>query len=62
MFSLIIAKVLSFNLFKMKITTISIKGFDNIEKECIGYVTMLVKVGGKFVHKVFLCFSSEIPI
>jgi len=32
----------------MKRTTISIKEFDNIEKECIGYVTILIEVRDKF--------------
>jgi len=41
---------------KMKRTTISIKGFDNIDKECIRYVTMPIEVGGKSIHQKFYIF------
>ena len=38
----------------MKRTTITIKGFDNTKKECIGYVSIPIEVGGKIIHqKVF---------
>lgn len=45
---------------KMKRTIISIKGFGNIEKECIGYVTMAIEVGGKIVHQNVYVFQVQL--
>lgn len=39
--------------------TISIKGFDNTEKECIGYVSMPIEVGGKTIHLKFYVFQGK---
>lgn len=44
----------------MKITTISIKIFDNTKKECIGYVTMPIEVGGKFFHQKCYVFQVKL--
>jgi len=44
----------------MKRNTIRIKGFDNIEKECIGYVFMPIKGGGKMVHQKVYIFQVKL--
>jgi len=46
---------------KMKRTTISIKWFDNIEKECIRYVSIPIEMGGKMVHQKNYSFQVKLP-
>lgn len=45
----------------MKRTTISIKGFDNTEKKCIGYVIMAIELGRKMVHQHIYVFQVKFP-
>lgn len=45
----------------MKRTTLSIKSFDNTEKESIGYVSMPIEIGGKMIYKKVYIFQVKFP-
>lgn len=43
----------------MKRKIISIKGFDNTQRECISYVTMPIEVGGKSIDQKVNVFQIK---
>ena len=53
-------KYFSFIYAKIKRTIISIKGFDNTQKECISYVTMPIEVGGKSIDQKVNVFQIDL--
>lgn len=46
----------------VKITTISIKGFENTKWECISYITMPIEVGGNYVDQKVYIFLNQFTI